>query len=158
MICRKGTITRALQSRNDFYLAEILLISLSCSFIKLHSSFISSVVMSLSHLYFSGSSKNLQAMQAFNLIDRDESFSAICSSFSIVLVKSLKGYKIFRSENEYGTYSEIATVTSKNRLGIDTSFIDQTCTLDRTYYYFIKAFDELNQVGEPSDTVYYKLM
>jgi hypothetical protein len=69
----------------------------------------------------------------------------------------LKGYKIFRNENEYGVYSEIGSVTSIGRLGVDTSFIDKTCSLNQGYFYFVKAFDELNQVSEPSDTAYYKL-
>ena len=70
----------------------------------------------------------------------------------------LKGYKIFRSEHKNAAYSEIGNVTSKNQVGIDTIFIDKTCNLYQRYFYFVKAFDGLNQVGESSDTINYKLM
>jgi hypothetical protein len=55
-------------------------------------------------------------------------------------------------------YTAIARVTSRNRLGIDTSFIDKTVSLNQRYYYFIRAFDDLEQYGEPSDTMRYELI
>ena len=70
----------------------------------------------------------------------------------------LAGYDVYRSIDSVRNFSAIARVTSRNRLGIDTSFIDKTVSLNQRYYYFIRAFDDLEQYGDPSDTLEYELI
>jgi len=70
----------------------------------------------------------------------------------------LAGYEIYRSIESHRNYSSEGRVTSRNRLGIDTTFIDKTVSLNQRYYYFIRAFDDLEQYGEPSDTMEYELI
>jgi len=70
----------------------------------------------------------------------------------------LSGYEIYRSVNLMQNYSAIARVTSRNRLGIDTSFIDKSVSLYQRYYYFIRAFDNLDQYSDRSDTLEYELI
>lgn len=48
---------------------------------------------------------------------------------------SIDGYKIFRSTQENGSFSEIARMVS----GI-TNYLDSTVTVGNTYYYFIRAY------------------
>jgi hypothetical protein len=70
----------------------------------------------------------------------------------------LAGYDIYRSTAANRNFQAIARVTGRNRLGIDTVFIDKTVSLNQRYYYFIRAFDDLDQYGEPSDTSEYELI
>ncbi|UCF64630.1 MAG: hypothetical protein JSW33_02005 [bacterium] len=70
----------------------------------------------------------------------------------------LAGYEIYRSIEANRNFQAIARVTTKNRLGIDTVFIDKTVSLNQRYYYFIRAFDDLDQYGDPSDTSEYELI
>jgi hypothetical protein len=70
----------------------------------------------------------------------------------------LEGYEIYRSTFSNRNFQAIARVTSRNILGIDTSFIDKTVSLNQSYYYFIRALDDLDQYSDPSDTVNYSLI
>jgi hypothetical protein len=70
----------------------------------------------------------------------------------------LKGYDIYRSITPDRNFQSIARITTRNILGIDTSFIDKTVSLNLSYYYFVRAFDDLEQYGDPSDTVNYALI
>ena len=70
----------------------------------------------------------------------------------------LAGYEIYRSIESQRNYRAVGRVTSRNRVGIDTTFIDKTVSLNQRYYYFIRAFDDLDQHGEPSDTIEYELI
>jgi len=68
--------------------------------------------------------------------------------------KTLAGYSIYRSESIDKNYVSVGKIT-KNFNIIDTTFIDVSISLDKRYFYFVKAFDELDQYGDPSDTVTY---
>jgi len=70
----------------------------------------------------------------------------------------LAGYEIYRSTTANRNFLAIARVTTRNRLGIDTVFIDKSVSLNQRYYYFVRAFDDLDQYGEPSDTTEYELI
>ncbi|MEJ2537784.1 MAG: hypothetical protein P8048_12180, partial [Calditrichia bacterium] len=70
--------------------------------------------------------------------------------------KTLAGYSIYRSESIDKNYVSIGKIT-KNFNIIDTTFIDVSVSLDKRYFYFVKAFDELDQYGDPSDTVNYSV-
>ncbi len=50
-------------------------------------------------------------------------------------VSDVKGYRIYRSTSEKGTYKKIATV-SKNK----KSYTDKSLSLGKTYYYKVKAY------------------
>jgi hypothetical protein len=70
----------------------------------------------------------------------------------------LLGYGVYRSTSPDRNFQAIASITTRNILGIDTTFIDKTVSLNQSYYYFIRAFDDLDQYGDPSDTVNYALI
>ena len=70
---------------------------------------------------------------------------------------SLAGYEIYRSEFPNQNYTSLAQVL-ENFGVIDTFYIDNSVSLNIRYYYFIRAFDELGQYSEPSDTISYKVM
>ena len=71
--------------------------------------------------------------------------------------KKLEGYAVYRSRFLNKHYLEIGRV--KKQYGItDTTFIDEPVNLDTSYYFFIRAYDELDQFGDPSDTVRYRLV
>ena len=70
--------------------------------------------------------------------------------------KNLAGYIVYRSKMENSQFVEVGRVTKRYEK-IDTTFTDSLVALTKRYYYFIRAFDDLNQMSEPSDTVNYKL-
>jgi len=70
--------------------------------------------------------------------------------------KTLAGYSIYRSESIDKNYVSVGKIT-KNFNIIDTTFTDVSVSLDKRYFYFVKAFDELDQYGDPSDTVNYSV-
>ncbi len=70
---------------------------------------------------------------------------------------TLAGYSIYRSEFSDRNYAAIGKVTKSFDV-IDTTFIDKSVSLNQRYYYFIRAYDDLQQYGEPSDTLYYKVV
>jgi hypothetical protein len=70
--------------------------------------------------------------------------------------KTLAGYTIYRSESPDKNYVSVGKIT-KNFNIIDTSFTDVEISLNKRYYYFVRAFDELDQYGDPSDTVNYSI-
>ncbi len=70
--------------------------------------------------------------------------------------KNLAGYIVYRSEVENSQFVEVGKIT-KYYEKIDTTFTDSLVALNTRYYYFVRAFDDLNQIGDPSDTVSYKL-
>lgn len=71
--------------------------------------------------------------------------------------KNLGGYVIYRSEEIDRNFVQITKISRAATGTIDTSFVDTTVALNRRYYYFVRAFDDLDQFGEASDTVTYKL-
>jgi hypothetical protein len=71
--------------------------------------------------------------------------------------KNLTGYIIYRSDFFNKNYLEVGRVGEVYQQ-IDTTFIDESVDLNKTYYYFVRAIDDLDQVGDPSDTVDYKLL
>jgi hypothetical protein len=73
------------------------------------------------------------------------------------LETTLAGYSIFRSESIDKNYVAIVRIGKAFNF-IDTTFIDNSVSLQKRYYYFIKAFDEFDQFSDPSDTVNYKLV
>jgi hypothetical protein len=70
--------------------------------------------------------------------------------------KTLAGYTIYRSDSPDKNYVSVGKIT-KNFNIIDTSFTDVEISLNKRYYYFVRAFDELDQFGDPSDTVNYSI-
>jgi len=70
--------------------------------------------------------------------------------------KILAGYVIYRSEFSNRNYVNIARITKE--FSIDTTFIDNSVSLLTRYYYFVRAFDDLDQYGQSSDTVNYSLV
>jgi len=70
--------------------------------------------------------------------------------------KTLAGYSIYRSESIDKNYVSVGKIT-KNFNIIDTTFTDVSVSLDKRYFYFLKAFDELDQYSDPSDTVNYSV-
>lgn len=71
--------------------------------------------------------------------------------------KNLAGYSVFRSELPDKNFIEITKIEKVYDL-IDTSFVDDSVDVNTRYYYFIRAFGDDDQFGEPSDTVYYTLL
>jgi len=71
--------------------------------------------------------------------------------------KTLEGYAIYRSQEENRNYLEIGRVKKVYQV-IDTFFTDKTVNLGTTYYYYVRAYDDQGQLGEPSDTVHYHLL
>ncbi len=71
--------------------------------------------------------------------------------------KQLAGYAIYRSTEPRVNYSPLTRVVTEYGVA-DTSYLDISVDLDVRYYYYIRAFDELDQFGEPSDTLSYKLL
>lgn len=75
--------------------------------------------------------------------------------------ESLVGYIISRSLFEDRNFVEIARVKRITTLQLpDTTYIDQIDFSDilKRYYYYVEAFDEFNQISEPSDVVSYQLI
>lgn len=70
---------------------------------------------------------------------------------------TLAGYEIYRSTSANQNYTALAKIV-ENFGVIDTFYIDNSVSLNIRYYYFIKAFDELGQYGEPSDTISYEVI
>lgn len=70
---------------------------------------------------------------------------------------TLAGYSIYRSEFADRNYASLGKITKSFNV-IDTTFIDKSVSLNQRYYYFVRAYDDLQQFGEPSDTVSYKLV
>jgi hypothetical protein len=70
---------------------------------------------------------------------------------------ALAGYSIYRSEFADRNFAAIGKVSKSFNI-IDTTFIDKSVSLNQRYYYFVRAFDDLQQSGEPSDTVSYKVV
>lgn len=71
--------------------------------------------------------------------------------------KDLAGYTIYRSQTSDQHYAAVGKIV-KQYGRIDTSFIDESVTVGVQYYYYVRAYDRLEQVGEPSDTVSYALL
>ena len=69
---------------------------------------------------------------------------------------SLAGYEIYRSVFPKQNYTALARVV-ENFGVIDTFYIDNSVSLNIRYYYFIRAFDDLDQYSEPSDTISYEV-
>lgn len=70
---------------------------------------------------------------------------------------TLAGYEIYRSVFANQNYTSLARVVENFGI-IDTFYVDNSVSLNIRYYYFIRAFDDLDQYGEPSDTISYKIM
>jgi hypothetical protein len=70
---------------------------------------------------------------------------------------TLAGYEIYRSISASQNYTSLARVV-KNFGIIDTFYIDNSVSLNTRYYYFVRAFDEFEQYGDPSDTISYEIM
>ena len=71
--------------------------------------------------------------------------------------KNLNGYSIFRSKWPDKNFIEITRI--KEIYGtIDTTFIDDSVQVNNRYYYYIRAFNKSDLLGEPSDTVNYQII
>jgi len=70
---------------------------------------------------------------------------------------TLAGYEIYRSIFSSQNYTSLARVV-ENFGVIDTFYTDNSVSLNIRYYYFIRAFDELEQYGDPSDTISYEII
>ncbi len=67
-------------------------------------------------------------------------------------------YEIFRKEKDStGTFQKIAEV-KKEFERLDTTFIDTAIVINRFYYYYVQARDEIGQEGPPSDKVGYLIV
>lgn len=71
--------------------------------------------------------------------------------------KTLSGYYVYRSESFDKNYVAVGKITRDYGI-IDTTYEDNNVSLHQRYYYYVKAFDEFDQISEPSDTVNYKLV
>ncbi|OGB64904.1 MAG: hypothetical protein A2Y94_11030 [Caldithrix sp. RBG_13_44_9] len=70
---------------------------------------------------------------------------------------TLAGYEMYRSVFANQNYTSLARVVENFGI-IDTFYIDNSISLNIRYYYFIRAFDDLDQYGEPSDTISYEVI
>jgi len=67
-------------------------------------------------------------------------------------------YEIFRKEKDStGTFLKIAEVR-KEFERLDTTFIDTAIVINRLYYYYVQARDEIGQEGPPSEKVGYLIV
>ncbi len=89
-------------------------------------------------------------------LDSQPNRNAIFLEWHPNLENTLAGYAIYRSESSNRNFANIARITQN--FGFDTLFIDNSVSLYQRYYYFIRAFDELDQYGSSSDTISYALV
>ncbi len=90
-------------------------------------------------------------------VDSNPNKNAIIFQWRPNKESTLVGYEIYRSTSATQNYTSFTRIV-KNFGVIDTFYVDNSVSLYIRYYYFIRAFDELGQYGEPSDTISYKLI
>ena len=74
--------------------------------------------------------------------------------------EGILGYYVYRSTLRDGEYDfkRIATVERNAGLLYESDeYVDNEVTLDSTYYYYLKSYNDFTVSKENSDTVYYKL-
>jgi hypothetical protein len=71
--------------------------------------------------------------------------------------ENLAGYSIYRSESFNVNFVSIGKVV-KYHNAIDSFYIDDNDSINTRFYYYIRAFNDLDQYGDPSDTITYKLL
>ncbi|MEA3500061.1 MAG: hypothetical protein U9R41_03455 [Candidatus Marinimicrobia bacterium] len=99
-------------------------------------------------------------------IDAIEGQDAIIIQWEANSEKDLEGYYIYRAADTINVnsddelkYSKIAAISVNyvNPIATATEYIDYDASVKIQYFYYIRAFNQSENVSDPSDTVSYKL-
>jgi len=71
----------------------------------------------------------------------------------------LAGYKLYRASNNIkNKFEKIADINAFTVGGADTFYIDDLMNFNTDYFYYLKAYDQADNLSPPSDTLRYNLI
>jgi len=71
----------------------------------------------------------------------------------------LAGYKLYRASNDIkNKFEKIADINAFTVGGADTFYIDDLMSFNTDYFYYLKAYDQAENLSPPSDTLRYNLI
>jgi hypothetical protein len=71
----------------------------------------------------------------------------------------LAGYKLYRASNDIkNKFEKIADINAFTVGGADTFYIDDLINFNTDYFYYLKAYDQADNLSLPTDTLRYRLI
>jgi len=75
------------------------------------------------------------------------------------LENDLAGYRLYRTSNDIkNKFEKIADINAFTVGGADTFYLDDQVNFNTDYFYYLKAYDQADNLSLPTDTLRYKLI